>query len=232
MACSEASRESSPPPSHEVVKIEEPSFGNVRRLVYRIQLPEHYDRSSVEEIARWRVQELVRQGEAFNAISMLFYGPDTDTSGAYDVASIDWAPDGDWSKADTVDAGDYRSFRFTVRYTPVLSAGPNAVEQDDTSPGLSASGNTGLFGIPLPEGSRLAGRTEGDPAAGIDTRERYMLKGASAVDILGFFASEMPRAGWQKTGPATPSALFFKKGDTMVGVLTNQEGGSFTLMGS
>lgn len=221
LACSEPAG-LPPPPDHEVVKVEEPSFGSVRRLVYRIRLPEHYPRATVEAIARWTVAELREQGQAVNAVSMLFYGPNTSTSGAYDVASIDWAPGGEWSSADTVRAGDYSTFRFSVSYNE-----PRA----ESARLLSASGDTGLFDIPLPEGARLIERVAGDKDAGVDPRERYEIS-ASAAEIVTFFASEMPRAGWKKTGPASQFALFFERRGIMVGVLTNQDGGTFTLMGS
>lgn len=94
---------------------------------------------------------------------------------------------------------------------------------------LSPSGETGLLGVPLPAGAELIERTPG--GAGRDPRERYRIS-ASADDIGTFFDREMVRSGWSKDGLSTDAAHFFRKGNLMLGVLINSDGGTFTLMGS
>lgn len=42
----------------------------------------------------------------------------------------------------------------------------------------------------------------------------------------------MSKIGWSKDGASTKAALFFTKGRQMLGVLINNSGGTFTLMGS
>ena len=96
---------------------------------------------------------------------------------------------------------------------------------------LQASGESGLLGAPLPVGAQLLERTPGNPAAGVDPRERYSIS-ASAAAIAAFFRRQMQAAGWARDGTSTETVLFFQKGRLMLGVLIGRDGGTFTLMGS
>jgi hypothetical protein len=210
------------PPDHEIVKVDEVDFGSVRRLVYRIRLPEHYPRAKVESVAHYITENLIRRGESVNAVGMFFYGPASATDGAYDVASVDWAPGGEWASADSVPAGDYSTFRYSVSY--------NEPRQQPASL-LTTDGNaTGLLGVPLPAGVRLKKRVAANPSGGVDAREEYEIS-ASAAQILTFYEEEMRRAGWKKTGPVEKFIIFFEKDRLGLVVLVSQQGGSFTLMG-
>ena len=95
----------------------------------------------------------------------------------------------------------------------------------------AASDMTGLLGVPLPVGAQLKERISGNPSESVDPREKYEIT-ATATEILAFYEREMPRAGWKKTGPPSKFALYFTNGPLMIGILTNQQGGRFTLMGS
>jgi hypothetical protein len=198
-------------------------MGVVRRLQVRVSVPEHYSRSAVEQVAQAVVAEMTKS-QPVNAISILFYGPGTSTEGVYDVAMVEWAPNGQWGDAGSVQAGDYLTFRYAVSYNARASTptGP---------PTLGASNETGLLGVPLPVGARLTQRTTGDPALDRDPSERYAVS-ASAVEIAAFFNQAMPAAGWARDGRSTSTALFFRKDRLMIGVLINSRGGTFTLMGS
>lgn len=207
-------------PPYAIVKQEDLSYGGIRRVQYRIQLPEHYPSTVVEAIARQIVGDLRKKSNVVNTVSMLFYGPNSSTDGAYDIASIDWAPNGEWSEAGR--ASDYSSFQLKISYNEPYSTNVRL---------LTASDTTGLFGIPLPHGSHLTKRTAAAKHAGIDAREQYELD-EPAEEILMFFISEMPRAGWKKTGPYSESVLFFEKDGIGSAVLVNKDGGTFTLMGS
>jgi hypothetical protein len=193
----------------------------VRRFQTKVSLPEHYARDKIEQVAKAIVTDLTRQ-QPVNAVSLLFYGPITSTSGAYDVALVEWAPNGRWGDAASVRTGDYGSFRYTVTYNAPAPA---------RTTGLRPSGRTGLLGTPLPEGAMLLERKPGNPAAGRDPSERYSIP-ASAADIAAFFSREMPDAGWAKDGSSTEFILLFRKGKLMIGILINREGKTFSLMGS
>ena len=96
---------------------------------------------------------------------------------------------------------------------------------------LAVSHEKGLLGAPLPEGARLLERHPGDPASSRDPSERYSLS-ASADELAAFFDRAMPMVGWTKQGTSTSTALIFRKGPLMLGVIINSNGGAFSLMGS
>jgi hypothetical protein len=100
---------------HRIVSKKDLTFGGSHRFQIRVSLPETYDRPTVELIAHAIAEDASRK-EPINALSMLFYGPNTETIGAADVALVDWAPNGNWGDGDTVKAGDYRSFKYKVTY--------------------------------------------------------------------------------------------------------------------
>ena len=108
---------------------------------------------------------------------------------------------------------------------------PPRAEPAEAADSLGHAQATGLLGAPLPAGARLIERSEGDPANGVDPSERYQIQ-ATTKQIMSFYDAAMKTAGWQIDQPVTPTARFFKKGRLMLGVLTNSEGGTFTLMGS
>ena len=227
MACGDQRSTSAlaPPTSHpdyKVVTTRDVSIGSVRRLQLKVSLPKHYARDAVEQAAQAIVAGTT-ESQPVNAISILFYGPGTSTAGVYDVAMVEWAPNGQWSAADSVRPGDYTTFRYAVSYNPPPST---------TSPStLTISNQKGLLGAPLPLAATLTQATPGDPGSGRDPSERYAVS-ASAPEIAAFFNEEMPAAGWEKDGRSTNTILFFRKGSLMVGVLVNSDGGTFTLMGS
>ena len=213
--------EASTAPGYEIVSTEDVSYAVVRRLTARVSLIQHYARQTVEDIARDIVAELI-DSQDVNAITIFFYGPGTSTASAYDVARVEWAPNGVWADAHTVQAGDYSSFAYSVSYNEPLPASTTT---------LSVSNQTGLLGVPLPEGATLLERDAGDPSAGRDASECYAVS-APAADIAAFFDGEMRGTGWLKDGVSTEYALFWRKGDIRFVVVISSEGGTFTLMGS
>jgi len=212
-----------PAPAHTVVATEDASIGPVKRLQVRVSLPGHYPQASVEQVARAVVAN-VQNAQPVNAVAILFYGPGTSTEGIYDVARIEWAPNGQWGDARSVRAGDYRTFRYSVSYNDPKPSPPASVT-------LAVSREKGLLGAPLPEGVKLVERQPGDPASGRDPSERYSLS-ASADELAAFFDWAMPMVGWAKEGTSTSTALMFRKGPLMLGIIINRNGGAFTLMGS
>jgi hypothetical protein len=211
-------------PAYQVVTTRDLSMGTVRRFEARVSVPEHYSRADVERVAQAFVADMTSSQEV-NAISILLYGPQTSTSGAYDVAMVEWAPYGRWADAGSVRAGEYSTFRYFVSYIAPAPTLPSIASR------LTASIQTGLLGVPLPKGARLIEQTAGDPAAGRDPRQRYAIS-ASAAEIMAFFTEVMPAAGWAKDGPSRPTSVFFRKGKFMIGILTTRDGSTFTLMGS
>ena len=104
-------------PAHSVVRTEDVSYGNVRRLNVRVTVPQHYEKSEIEAIARSVVAEITDR-QKVNAISVMFFGPGVTTDGAFDVGLVEWAPNGSWGDAHSVRAGDYATFRYHVVHYP------------------------------------------------------------------------------------------------------------------
>lgn len=216
----------SPTLEYQIANTDDVSFGQTRRLSVRIRVPKHYSKSEIENIARSVTSGITRRQQV-NAIMMYFHGPNTPASGIPDIARVEWAPYGDWGRAIEVQSGSYSSFKYSVYYTPQTPAETLASEVVIE---LKASAERGLLGVPLPVGAELIERRQGNPAESIDPTERYQIE-ASAKQIITFYRNELPKLGWQISPPTTETAVFFEKGNLMIGVLTNKDGGTFTLMG-
>ena len=210
-------------PEYRLIRTEDTSYGRVIRQAVRIRVPKHYTKGEVERIARAVTSDITSRQDV-NAVMMYFHGPDATTSGIPDVARVEWAPYGNWGSADRVQAGDYPSFQYTVHYNPPVAApAPTAIT-------LTRSTERGLLGAPLPVGAHLIKRTEGNPSEYRDPTEQYQID-ATAGQIIEFYRKEMVKLGWRISPPSAETALFFEKGNLMLGVLTNKDGGTFTLMG-
>ncbi len=205
---------------YEIVEGEDLSIGNARRFQVRVSLPQHYSKKSVKNIARAIIRNVV-EAAPVNAISILFYGPGTVTDGVYDVAKVDWAPEGRWGKALSVKAGDYSTFDYSISYKSPEKVYPNK---------LQSAGRKGLLGVPLPKGATLIEKQSGNPANGVDPSEKYAV--TSIADIASFYKEEMPKAGWSKGGASTKTVLFFHRGNLIISVIIDNAKKTFTLMGS
>ena len=100
---------------YNIHKVEDVSFASVRRLVYRIEVPDMYSESQGRAIANHIVDTLHRKGNRVNALGFFFYFPIADPNGPAD-GSIDWAPNGKWADALKVQTGDYSNFRFETEF--------------------------------------------------------------------------------------------------------------------
>jgi len=94
------------PVTYEIAEREDVSFGAVVRIVYRVRVSGPLTEDDLRRIAQEIIDDETSQQDV-NAIGFFFYLPGTDTTGVYTAGRAHWAPDGDWSSADTVQAGDY-----------------------------------------------------------------------------------------------------------------------------
>jgi len=117
--------------------------------------------------------------------------------------------------------------------SPVAAAPPRRVDVAPSiaSAGLTTAGIAGILDCPLPQGASLSGRSHGSEGVDDHPTETYAIE-APAHEIAGFYEREMERSGWHKTQVSSELLLYFVKGEETVGVLIDQEGGYFTLMGS
>ncbi len=94
--------------AYQIVQGEDVSLGATVRIVYRVSVSGPLSEAEVKAVSEEIIEDTISSQDV-NAIGFFFYLPGTDTDGVYTAGKADWAPDGDWAKADTVEAGDYSS---------------------------------------------------------------------------------------------------------------------------
>ncbi len=102
-------------PNYNIHRVDDVSFASAKRLVYRIEVPDVYSKSQGRAIAEHIVETRHRKRNHVNALGFFFYFPVADPNGRAD-GSIEWAPNGNWADAITVQTGDYRSFRIVTEF--------------------------------------------------------------------------------------------------------------------
>jgi hypothetical protein len=134
---------------------------------------------------------------------------------------------------DAIDGVDPIEYAMTVCANNQDEIGDTAmckvVNMPTEASALERSGKTGLYGVALPKGAKLIDKRAG--TAKDDPSEKYEID-ASAAAINSFFSAELPKQGWAKEGTSEETALFFRKGEILLGVLMDSDGGSFTVTGS
>lgn len=102
-----------PVPAFKVVKVEDVSVGDTPRFDYRVVVS---GRPTPEQLTR--VAEAVfkkAQAErAFSALRIGFYDYPEYADREFTLGVVDYAPDGDWAKAASVQPGDYDSMKPKV----------------------------------------------------------------------------------------------------------------------
>ena len=89
---------------------------NVKVVRYglNVLVNEQVSIEELKEVSKEIVEEEKKENE-FNAVSINFYDNEEFTSGISSVPPlgiVEYAPNGEWSKADTVDTGDYGSMEY------------------------------------------------------------------------------------------------------------------------
>ena len=101
--------------NYDVVGVEDISLKSAKRFIYRVRFGAIYTEREAMQIVVEIVQDRHAAGNFVNAVKFFIYFPGSDTTSAAD-GSIDWAPRGDWSKASSVTAGHYSTFRYKVNF--------------------------------------------------------------------------------------------------------------------
>ena len=101
---------------YTIIRTNNISIPNARRLSYRIQLNEVYTEDEAIQIAE-KIIESNHEGskDLVNALTFFFYFPGSDSTLDPD-GGIDWAPNGDWGDAHKVKKGYYSTFRFKIKF--------------------------------------------------------------------------------------------------------------------
>ncbi len=107
--------DSQPLPSYHLDTIRDVSVGDCVKLIADVVLeePGALTDNQLIGIARQVVDEIV-SSRAVNAITVAFWRPETIVDKRLPAASVDWAPDGEWDRADTVSPGDYSGHAYRV----------------------------------------------------------------------------------------------------------------------
>lgn len=95
-------------PKYEIVSIKNVSYGTVKRYDVRVRVRHMLSRTELERVSEAIIEEL-KVNRPHNALALLYYLPDSDTNGFYTAGKAEWAPYGDWSRADESRTGRYSS---------------------------------------------------------------------------------------------------------------------------
>ena len=85
-------------PSHRIITVEDASYNNVVRKIYRVRVPRKMNKQELTSISNKIVQQATSR-KKIKAIGILFYLPNTDTNLSYTAGTADWAPGGNWENA-------------------------------------------------------------------------------------------------------------------------------------
>lgn len=95
----------------KVARVDDASYGSVKRYVYRVVMPGNPPVGHVETALRWLILKARLKGK-FNALGFFVYRSESEIDGIYTVAKGDYAPNGDWADAATVHTGDYSKMKL------------------------------------------------------------------------------------------------------------------------
>jgi hypothetical protein len=102
----EAESQTSAISKYEIVSIKNVSYGNVKRYDVRVRVEHMLSSTELKRVSEVIIEEL-KVKQPHNALALLYYLPDSDTNGFYTAGKAEWAPYGDWSRADEVRTGNY-----------------------------------------------------------------------------------------------------------------------------
>ncbi len=99
-------------PNYQIVQKEDVSYAGVVRLQFRILVDGPQTESQLRQICEYIIE--TEKMISYNAISFVFYLPDTDTQGSYTAGMAIWAPEGKWENANQASTGDYSRHKLLV----------------------------------------------------------------------------------------------------------------------
>jgi hypothetical protein len=116
-------------PHYRVAATEDLNLATAVRVQYRILVDQ---KLSLDQLALICQDVIARVTQPVNAISFMFYLPDTDTNGPYTAGTAAWAPNGVWADAVKVRTGDYSHHKLVVSVGN--ATGPTAEPARSTIP--------------------------------------------------------------------------------------------------
>lgn len=100
-------------PAYTIARTEDLSFANAVRTQYRVVVPGEPTEADLRAVVDDVIAK-AKEGAPFNAVSVGLFASKDEIDGAYTLGVAELAPDGEWDKADTVEAGDYDAMKLTV----------------------------------------------------------------------------------------------------------------------
>jgi len=98
-------------PNYRIIEIEDLTFSNVTRYNYQVVIDEPVEPEMIQRLAEVIVEE-AKTNVAFNALSIMFYDYKEYIGFGYTLGKAEFAPGGDWGKANSVKPGDYHLMRY------------------------------------------------------------------------------------------------------------------------
>lgn len=102
-------------PQYTIVEEEDLSYSSIIRWQVRATTTDNLTKDEIKSIAEDIVKGIKERMEV-NAISIFLYREGDDIHWIYTIASIDYAPYGDWSRAGDVNTGDYSKHTYNIEY--------------------------------------------------------------------------------------------------------------------
>jgi len=95
-----------PEPRYTIVETKDISFHHCKRYSIRVRVDHALSSNELKTISN-KIIANFKATRPFNALTIFFYLPDSDIHSVYTEGMIEYAPYGDWSRADDVQTGEY-----------------------------------------------------------------------------------------------------------------------------
>lgn len=91
---------------YEVVEKNEFHIPNAKRYSWEVVVKEKVNAEQLEELSK-EIIEIAKKETKFNSISVGFYDREEYIGTGFTLGKVEYAPEGDWGKANTVKTGEY-----------------------------------------------------------------------------------------------------------------------------
>ncbi len=136
----EAEHRTSGIPKYEIVSIKDVSYGNVKRYGVRIRVGHMLSSTELKRVSEVIIEEL-KVKRPHNALILFYYLPESDTNGVYTAGKVEWAPYGDWSRAEETYSGSYTNHMIRLFPGNAMGLDPEKIRV----PGLSIETKKKIF---------------------------------------------------------------------------------------
>lgn len=97
--------------SYKIVEKDEMPIGVAKRYSFQVVINEKVTTEDLKNLSH-EIIEQAKNEEKFNAIIIFFYDYEEYIGSGFTLGRVEYAPGGDWGKADTVKTGDYKNMSY------------------------------------------------------------------------------------------------------------------------